>query len=295
MVALAMPQAVTTVKDGILLPNSNSPVASLSNLMSYQALGWGVASLLAPASVLTNVWGQAVSAQSITLVRGSGLVALSLAGRFARDSSDEVAASGFLWYGLWWRTLKTAAAAGVLVPAVGYGVTASTVVLKQVIMAVVCARRGGGLWKKLTSLDTDILSSLLPRDYNKSVRNLVGLQLLGWGIMGLAFPATFWGLTGMVGTGKGAAAASALLMGLSANCIVLGGKTLGGSEKDAAVSGAIVSGGWAVLAWLGKAPGGCMPGQCAAAHRAPPQPFIRALHPGLRTHVMRHHNTRTGT
>lgn len=89
--------------------------------------------------------------------------------------------TGFLSFGLWWRTLSLAAASGAFAPhslaIAGVSISGSAVVGALAVQTVMCAKRGGGLFTKVTEADTNILSALLPRDYNKSLRNFVGFQV----------------------------------------------------------------------------------------------------------------------
>lgn len=101
-------------------------------------------------------------------------------------------------------------------------------------MAIVAGRRNGGAYNTLTTADTTALSSLLPRDYETSTRNMVGFQATGWGIAGVFFPAFTFNLLGMAVT----PVMSALMTGIGLTNIILGGKILGGSD-DAAAANAI--------------------------------------------------------
>ena len=104
------------------------------------------------------------------------------------------------------------------------------IVTWNLAMAVVSARRNGGIWNSITSADGKLLDEVLPVDYEVSTRNIVGMQAWAWGIGGLFFPAKVFGLFGVVAN----PVISALGVGNAITNLVLGGKIMGGTDDDAA-------------------------------------------------------------
>lgn len=137
--------------------------------------------------------------------------------------------------------LKNAVAAGT------YGGYASMIVTWNLAMAVVSARRNGGIWNSITSADGKLLDEVLPVDYEVSTRNIVGMQAWAWGIGGLFFPAKVFGLFGVVAN----PVISALGVGNAITNLVLGGKIMGGTDDDAAANGVTFFGSWGILTTLG--------------------------------------------
>ena len=195
--------------------------------------------------VHTKVLGVTATATSLLMMRGLALGNLALANRFTSGSDADAAATGFVWFALWWNTLKNAVAAGTL------GGYMGMVTTWNMLCALACARRQGGLWNTVTDADTKILDAHLPRDYEISTRNIVGFQMLGWAIAGLFFPATMGAKLGMAST----ALTNVMGTGLAATNLVLGGRVLGGTDNEAAANGVVYFGGWAVLLHLAKGAG----------------------------------------
>lgn len=239
--AMGVADIFTSAKDAIAPTNTDK---TISNVFGYQALAWGLGGLLAPAYVATNVVGMAVTPTTLALSRGMALSNLGLAGRFFSASDADAASTGFVWFAGWWYVMKNAGAAfnSQYVP---------TLIAWNAIMAIVCARRTGGLFSVVTKADTGTLSSLLPRDYEKSTRNFVGMQMCLWGIAGWFFSSRVVELVGVAST----AATSAIMAGLAVSNLVLGGKVMGGNDADAAANGVTYFGGWAAIMWLAKSAG----------------------------------------
>lgn len=224
-------------QDSVIPDNTDE---TLRNAFGYQALGMGAAGLLAPGWCHAKVLGVTATATSTLFLQGIALSNLAMAGRFTRGSDADAATSGLLLFGLWWKVLRDAGAV--------FGGYIPQIITWNMIMSIVSARRRGGLWSSLTNADTDLLSGLLPRDYDTSLRNVVGGQILAWGVMGMFFPAF---LASLIGFGV-TPLISALGLGCAASNLVLGGRVLGGSDDDAAANGVVFFGGWAALTYLAK-------------------------------------------
>ena len=141
--------------------------------------------------------------------------------------------------------LGKGAASGVYAGYVG------AIVTWNLAMAVIAARRNGGIWSTLTSADGKLLDEILPRDYEVTTRNIVGMQAFAWGLMGLFGSSTLFTLLGLTATPL----LSALSLGNAITNLVLGGKIMGGSDDDAAANGVTFFGSWGVLAALGVGSG----------------------------------------
>lgn len=179
------------------------------------------------------------------MMRGASLGNLALAGRFTGGSDAEAATTGFVWFALWTWALRNAARSGAFA---GY---AATLVTWNAAMALVSARRRGGLWATVSNADTDLLNSVLPRDYERSLRNFVGMQMSAWGVGGLFFADALGKTIGLTSTPF----VAALGIGNAITNLVLGGKVMGGSDSAAAANGVVFFGGWAALTYLAKGAG----------------------------------------
>ena len=176
--APTMVTALTKVKDSIIPANAKD---TIQNLYGYQALGWGLSGLCAPAWT-AGLIGVTLSAVETTMMQGMALGNLALAGRYFGSSEEGAAQTGFVWFAGWYWLLSNAVKAGTLSgPYVGW------MVAWNAIMAISAARRQGGLYQVATNVDVDVVSSVLPRDQKASLRNFVGIQALGWAISGLFF------------------------------------------------------------------------------------------------------------
>ena len=78
-----------------------------------------------------------------------------------------------------------------------------------------------GLYNFVTTLDTNGLNAVLPKNRDLTMQNVVGVQMLGWGL-GLLF-APEWLTSNILG---GKVGPTILLQGLAINNLVLGGKVL---------------------------------------------------------------------
>jgi len=132
----------------------------------------------------------------------------------------------------------------------GFGGYAPQIMLWNAACALSCARQQGGLFATVTKLDTGALSSLLPRDRKFSLRNVLGLQCLGWGVVSLFFSSLLTGPRLI-----NAAVSSTMVAGTGLAHILLGGRVFGGSDDDAATVGIVTIGAWGVLAYLAKSAG----------------------------------------
>jgi len=229
---------VDALKDSVI-PGSQDK--TLRNAIAYQALGWGLAGAAAPAMVQAKCFGVTATAGSNLLVRGLGWSNLALAGRIARGSDSDAATTGVIWFSAWYLALKAGMTAGV------YSGYISAIVTWNLAMAIVSARRNGGIWSTLTSADGALLDQVLPADYEVSTRNIVGMQAFAWGIGGMFFPAKVFGLFGLATTPL----VLALGTGNAITNLVLGGKIMSGSDDDAAANGVTFFGAWGILTTLG--------------------------------------------
>jgi len=224
---------------------------TLRNAVGYQAFGWGVGGVLIPNKMLSTIFGATAAGGNLAMMRGLGVTNLLLGTSITKGTDKEAAATGFLFFAAWTQFLKKALAAGT------FGAYTSSIITWNTIMAIVAARRQGGLWSTATSLDTDSLSSVLPNkaalDDIAAPKNLIGLQLFAWGVIGTFFPSFLFG-SNMLGM-KADGLATVMASGLGAGNLLLGGKVLNGNDKSAASTGAVVLGAWAVLGYFGKAAG----------------------------------------
>jgi hypothetical protein len=233
---------VNSVKDSVVPSNSDQ---TLRNAFGYQALGWGAAGLLAPTYLSANVLGVTATTASNMLMRGMALSNLALATRFTGGSDADAATTGVVWFGLWYWCLNNAVSSG------AFGGMVPMVVTWNAIMALVAARRRGGIWSTVTNADTELLDGLLPKDFDTSMRNFVGMQMSAWGVGLMFFASKVNSILGIATT----PVLSALGVGLALTNLVLGGKVMAGTDNDAAANGVLFFGGWAVLNYMGKAAG----------------------------------------
>ena len=133
-----MVTALTKVKDSIIPANAKD---TIQNLYGYQALGWGLSGLCAPAWT-AGLIGVTLSAVETTMMQGMALGNLALAGRYFGSSEEGAAQTGFVWFAGWYWLLSNAVKAGTLSgPYVGW------MVAWNAIMAISAARRQGGLYQ----------------------------------------------------------------------------------------------------------------------------------------------------
>ena len=136
--APTMVTALTKVKDSIIPANAKD---TIQNLYGYQALGWGLSGLCAPAWT-AGLIGVTLSAVETTMMQGMALGNLALAGRYFGSSEEGAAQTGFVWFAGWYWLLSNAVKAGTLSgPYVGW------MVAWNAIMAISAARRQGGLYQ----------------------------------------------------------------------------------------------------------------------------------------------------
>ena len=205
------------VKDAVLPATTDK---TLSNFFGYQALGWGLAGVVFPTQMMVSLFGATPSPTGLVLMRGMSITNLCLGSKICKGTDEEAAATGFLFLAAWTYIVNKFLAAGVI------GAFSAPIMTFNAIGALVAARRSGGLFKTVTELDTDALSNLLPRappssarhgnrwraqwllrtrlthkqrhtrfagDQEMSTRNLVGVQLLSWGIISTFFSSVLFG------------------------------------------------------------------------------------------------------
>mmetsp|Transcript_51109 Transcript_51109/g.143240 ORF Transcript_51109/g.143240 Transcript_51109/m.143240 type:complete len:307 (-) Transcript_51109:408-1328(-) len=217
------------------------------NVVGLQATAWGALSLF-PGKAASMMGMAALNPLETLVMQGSALALLGLGMHIRVGSDGDASQTGFLFFASWSYLMRNAG--GVM-----SGTMFQVSTLVNTIMAVAMARRQGGLWKTVTSLDTDGITSILPRNDAINVRNVVGIQCLFWGLIGM-FQSSFLFNTIMGATGaRGAAAVCSgiLSTGLAVNNILLAGRVFGASsDSDAANTGALFFGGWTVLIFLAK-------------------------------------------
>ena len=134
----------------------------------------GACSIIKPELVAEKVLGVASSGSNAVMIRGAGLAAALLGARLGRDSDSQAASSAALWLGGWAYMLRNAA-----------GVAGRTQTICA-LLALSAVRRSGGLYNFVTTLDTNGLNAILPKNRDLTMQNVVGVQMLGWGL-GLLF------------------------------------------------------------------------------------------------------------
>ena len=144
-----------------IVPNTSTPYA-------------GACSIIKPELVAEKVLGVASSGSNAVMIRGAGLAAALLGARLGRDSDSQAASSAALWLGGWAYMLRNAA-----------GVAGRTQTICA-LLALSAVRRSGGLYNFVTTLDTNGLNAVLPKNRDLTMQNVVGVQMLGWGL-GLLF------------------------------------------------------------------------------------------------------------
>mmetsp|Transcript_17428 Transcript_17428/g.53596 ORF Transcript_17428/g.53596 Transcript_17428/m.53596 type:complete len:283 (-) Transcript_17428:124-972(-) len=208
--------------------------ASSQAIYSWTGLALGAVSLVKPEMIGEKVLGIAGTGANAGMIRGAGLAAALLGSRLGRDSDSQAASSAALWLGGWAYMLRGAA-----------GVAGRTQTVCA-LLALSALRRSGGLYNFVTTLDTNGLSAVLPKNRDVSMQNIVGMQMMAWGL-GLIF-APAWLATNVCGVSHPAA----LTTGLAVNNLVLGGRVMSGSEADARSNGLLFFGGWAAIAVMAR-------------------------------------------
>ena len=115
------------------------------------------------------------------------------------------------------------------------------------------ARRQGGLYKTVTSLDMGTLTSVLPKDRELTTQNIVGVQLFAWAVVCLFYPAILTG--GLLLNTAVTPVLSIVVSGLGLGNLLLGGRVMRGDAKSAASTGLVLFSGWTVLSALAKQAG----------------------------------------
>jgi len=240
-VITARPLAMSIVDDvkSEVVPSSGLD-QTLRNVMGLQMTAWGVGSLFVPKLMMDTMFATSLGGASIPLMRATGLCSMALGAKTSSGSDADAAMQGFLFFGMWTHLLRGS----------GWGAYTSYLILWNAACALSCARRQGGLFDTVTKLDTGALSSILPRDNQLSTRNMLGVQLLGWGVMSLFFQ-NF--LTG--GRLINGAVNSVVVAGCGIANTLLAGRVFGGSDSDAASTGLVVIGGYGVIGYLAKTAG----------------------------------------
>lgn len=235
---------VDDVKAAVLPTNTEQ---TLRNLFGFQALAWGVGSIVAPTKMMSTVFGATVTPASLSLIRGCGFINLLLGARMAAGTDTDAAADGFLFFGGWHYLIKNAAAAGTV------AALSATVVTWNLLMTICAARRQGGLYKTVTSLDMGTLTSVLPKDRELTTQNIVGVQLFAWAVVCLFYPAILTG--GLLLNTAVTPVISLVVSGLGLGNLLLGGRVMRGDAKSAASTGLVLFSGWTVLSALAKQAG----------------------------------------
>ena len=140
-----------------------------------------------------------------------------------RRSDDDAALSGLVFTGR--GTLLTAAAAAGI--SAGYTTTIAT---WNLLCALSCARRSGGLFKRVTELDLGVVDSVLPKDTKVSTRNIVGANVAAWGLICWKFQDFFLG-SRIVAGGATPLMTSVILPGIALANLLLSGKIFAGSTR----------------------------------------------------------------
>ena len=223
--SIAVARTVSPLKMGLVDDVKNSVVPAdtsetLRNVMGWQMTGWGIGCTAAPAYMMTT-----------------------LGARVTGGSDDDAALSGLVFYGAWYKLLTAAAAAGI---SAGYTTTIAT---WNLLCALSCARRSGGLFKRVTELDLGVVDSVLPKDTKVSTRNIVGANVAAWGLICWKFQDFFLG-SRIVAGGATPLMTSVILPGIALANLLLAGKIFAGSDKDAATNGAVILGGYGVIGYL---------------------------------------------
>ena len=246
--SIAVARTVSPLKMGLVDDVKNSVVPAdtsetLRNVMGWQMTGWGIGCTAAPAYMMTTLFATSISGPQVPLFRAMGLAMLALGARVTGGSDDDAALSGLVFYGAWYKLLTAAAAAGI---SAGYTTTIAT---WNLLCALSCARRSGGLFKRVTELDLGVVDSVLPKDTKVSTRNIVGANVAAWGLICWKFQDFFLG-SRIVAGGATPLMTSVILPGIALANLLLAGKIFAGSDKDAATNGAVILGGYGVIGYL---------------------------------------------
>jgi hypothetical protein len=243
---------VADIKDAVLPSNTDS---TLRNVMGYQMTGWGVGATVCPALMMNTLFAANPTGATVWMMRAMGLGMLSLGAKTCGGSDADAATTGLIFYGAWYKVLTAAAVVSGTgkAAAATLGGYVTMIATWNLLCAISCARRSGGLFKALTTLDMGPLDAVLPKDTKLSTRNIVGMSVSFWGVLGLFFQDFFFGA-------KLLNVASTPLLAMSATGIaianlLLGGKIMAGSDSDAATDGAVLFTGYFLISYLATAAG----------------------------------------
>ena len=213
---------------------------NFKNIMGLQMTGWGIGATAAPVWMLNTLFGVTIAGTSIPLMRAMGVGMLALGAATCKGSRSDAATSGIIFYGGWYKLLTDGLAAGTMA---GYG---STIALWNGLCALLCVR------------ELSLLDWLLPKDSALTARNIVGLNVAGWGVITLFFKKFFFGAK-LLGVSTAKVVASPFLMmtasGIALCNLVLGGRILAGSNGEAATVGSWLFAGYALIGYLAQKSG----------------------------------------
>ena len=182
--ARAPPVQAALDVDGIKNAIAPSEIgASSQAIYSWGArteIALGACSIIKPELVAEKVLGVASSGSNAVMIRGAGLAAALLGARLGRDSDSQAASSAALWLGGWAYMLRNAAGVA------GRTQTICALLALSAVRRVAAAPRSQLLICFVTTLDTNGLNAVLPKNRDLTMQNVVGVQMLGWGL-GLLF------------------------------------------------------------------------------------------------------------
>ena len=180
---------VADIKDAVLPSNTDS---TLRNVMGYQMTGWGVGATVCPALMMNTLFAANPTGATVWMMRAMGLGMLSLGAKTCGGSDADAATTGLIFYGAWYKVLTAAAVVSGTgkAAAATLGGYVTMIATWNLLCALSCARRSGGLFKTLTTLDMGPLDAVLPKDTKLSTRNIVGMSVSFWGVLGLFFQAS---------------------------------------------------------------------------------------------------------
>ena len=239
---------VADIKDAVLPSNTDS---TLRNVMGYQMTGWGVGSTVCPALMMNTLFAANPTGATVWMMRAMGLGMLSLGAKTCGGSDADAATTGLIFYGAWYKVLTAAAVVSGTgkAAAATLGGYVTMIATWNLLCALSCARRSGGLFKRVTELDLGVVDSVLPKDTKVSTRNIVGANVAAWGLICWKFQDFFLG-SRIVAGGATPLMTSVILPGIALANLLLAGKIFAGSDKDAATNGAVILGGYGVIGYL---------------------------------------------
>ena len=86
---------VESVKTSVIPDNTDQ---TLRNAFGLQAVAWGAAGLVVPNTMMSTMFGTAISGATVPLMRGMGVANLLLGVRMCKGSDSEASATGFLFF-----------------------------------------------------------------------------------------------------------------------------------------------------------------------------------------------------